>query len=176
MTNSHDRLSDPRNFGPGLWSAIHTEAAAATTPERKKSFLDFIYRQTSMLKCQACRHHATKYLSENPPEDYLDLQDSEGRETGLFEWTWIFHNTVNRRLGKPEVSREEANQLFLQPDSSICYTNCGEDVEGISTRPTKPLSGSAMYGTLPLKQRETRYIPTYSDKNRLRNRFLPKNN
>ena len=169
MSHTH-RLADPKVFGPGLWYAIHTEAAAATTPERKKHFIDFIYRETSSLKCQTCRTHATIYLTENPPEHYLEGKDPDGGEYTLFEWTWIFHNAVNRRLTYPQVSWREAKSFFIN-DSGICVANCGEDAGagiGSITPVQKPQSGSTMYGTLPPRKKEVRYVPTYSSSARSR--------
>lgn len=71
------------------------------------------------LPCNDCRQHASRYLSQNPPENYLGLVD------GLFIYTIKFHNFVNERLGKPILSEEEAKALYLNPN--ICYEDCGKE-------------------------------------------------
>lgn len=124
--NPYDKLSDPRSFGPGLWFSIHTMAADADTPEKKKHFMYYIRCIAKSLKCQKCHGHATEYIAKNPPEEFFNVTDeSTGKEIGMFKWTWIFHNTVNRRLGKQEIPLETAYSWFFT--SEVCTVNCGDD-------------------------------------------------
>ncbi len=131
LDESHASLDDgipekykkSTHFGPGLWFAIHTYAANATTVQRKRAFLDFIYIIVQNIKCQVCRDHATQYVQDHPPERMYNLVDPDGNEIGLFKWTWIFHNAVNRRLGYDEMSFEEAYSIFA-PGKPTCIKNC----------------------------------------------------
>jgi hypothetical protein len=48
-----------------------------------------------------CKEHFDKYIQQNPP-------DFES----LFQWGVDFHNAVNRRILKPQVTIEEAVELW----------------------------------------------------------------
>jgi len=48
-----------------------------------------------------CKEHFDKYIQQNPP-------DFES----LFQWGVDFHNAVNRRICKPQVTIEEAVELW----------------------------------------------------------------
>ncbi len=127
-----ERLADPRIFGPGSWFDIHVYAAEATTPERKRAFMDFMRLLAPKLKCKTCKDHAIVYLRDHPMENYLT------EEHGLFKWSWIFHNTVNRRLGKPEVDWTSALKLFVESDSGVCVQDCGDDGKEIKRQVSGP--------------------------------------
>ena len=159
-----DKLTDPRWFGPGKWDTIHSLAADAIDDRRKEFFLYFIHHLTSNLKCSVCRGHAMEYVLSNPPEDFLDLQDDSGREIGLFKWSWIFHNTVNRRLGKQEIDWPSVYRIYLadpQGNKHICIRNCGETIEKEDGSlyepplPNPPSPRNRVLGTI--RQEETTY-------------------
>jgi hypothetical protein len=131
-----EKFSKPQFFGPGLWFSIHTFAADATTQEKKKAFIDYMYLITALLKCADCRKHATQYISEHPPEDMPLEMDKDDVDVTMFKWSFDFHNTVNRRLAKKEMSWEEAYELFLSPNAAVCEDDCGEmTVTSIHERP-----------------------------------------
>ena len=131
----HIRLSDPLIFGIGIWFSIHIMAAAATTAERKKAFYIFIRTLVAALKCPTCRKHAMEYVKENPPEEFPYTTDEEGNDITLFEWSRIFHNVVNKRLGKPEYDFKSVYPIY-RPDPTLTEffgsaaepcKNCGID-------------------------------------------------
>ncbi len=111
-------------FGPGLWFAIHTYAANAITPERKTAFIDFMNITAYNIKCEVCRQHAIEYIRDHPPTQMFNLQNPDGQDIGLFKWTWIFHNAVNRRIGKHEMSFDEAYSIFEPQGIVPCLRNC----------------------------------------------------
>lgn len=125
----HIRLTDPNVFGPGKWDDMHTFGAAATTPDLKKSYCDYIRIITSSLKCMVCRKHAIEYVRDHPPEEFLNVLDENGQDIGLFKWSWLFHNAVNKRISKPEVDFKVAYAMY-EPESavsnSVCVENCGD--------------------------------------------------
>lgn len=90
-------------FGPGVWIAAHTYAANLPhTAEAGKGFIFFMETNINMLPCPVCRGHAQTYLKENP------LVFSEIDPQWAFKWGFIFHNAVNKRLGKPRLTYNEA--------------------------------------------------------------------
>lgn len=180
LAHPHDRLADPKVFGPGKWDDIHGLAARATTYEKKRECLNFIYFVTSTLKCKTCLGHATEYVKAHPPEEFLDVKDAYGRDRGLFIWTVNFHNAVNRRLGKPEVDEETAYTIH-GPENEICET-CGVEkadgaysaaYNGVTAIPNPPVYDFSVFGRnpAPLRSSPITYIPTYAKTYRM----TPKN-
>ena len=103
--------------GPGYWSALHKIGAQATNDEGKKFFMDYIKFIRTHFPCSDCKNHINEYVNANPIEPYLKDAD------GCFNWTWKFHNTVNRRLKKREVPFEEAVKIYKK-DEGVCSLNC----------------------------------------------------
>jgi hypothetical protein len=92
-------------WGAPLWSRLHSAAINAPAPREFKAVLD---RVRTSLPCGECAAHARNWLKHNPPPD---------DPAGLFAWTVQWHNDVNRRLGKPELSVEEATRRWTVTES-----------------------------------------------------------
>jgi hypothetical protein len=108
-------ISDPKVFGPGMWFVIHTMALEANDHDSKVAFVRMMMRLSNTLPCIECRKHFKDYIDKNSMERYWDKQD------GLFLWTIIFHNSVNKRTGKPSIDVETAKVMY-GPDGSHCNT------------------------------------------------------
>lgn len=100
--------TDPAYSGPGTWRIIHVGAKIA---EKVAWFQDLILMIIITFACDVCRKHASEYIDEYP------IPKEPGH---LFEWTVIFHNTVNTRLGKPRLTIGQARRLYetLEPRGS----------------------------------------------------------
>jgi len=121
-------------LGPGKWSDIHITAAWANTPEKVIWFNIWMRMLADNLECDECLGHAAAYITANPPEKAEDP----------FIWTWRFHNTVNRRLGKEEMSYETARNLYLEGGIRNCTTGCGgESGQTKSSSETAPATQTA---------------------------------
>ena len=109
-------------YGPGYWAAMHIDAFNAKTYETKITSSNTIARMITSFPCLRCRKHATEYASQNP---FIHAVNN-GDPMSLFRWVWKFHNTVNKRLGKPIMSFEEAVKKW--GDEAVCFeTGCGDD-------------------------------------------------
>lgn len=116
--------TDPTKFGPGMWISIHTLALRANTQEKKKEYVEEVISLVESIKCGECHGHATEYLKKNPIEKYFNVKDvKSGAEIGCFKWSWVFHNAVNKRLGKKELDFNTALMKYI-PSKEKC-TNCG---------------------------------------------------
>jgi Erv1 / Alr family len=104
------RTEPPPGSGPQLWAELHRWALTADLADAPQ-WLD---RFAARVPCGDCRRHWLAGVSDSPPP-------LESRER-LFAWTVARHNAVNRRLGKPEMSLEDARRLW---DSSPI--NPGDD-------------------------------------------------
>ena len=69
---------------------------------------NFIHGICVMLPCENCANHATAYIESK----HHELDDIVSSRSNLFKFFWEFHNTVNRRLGKSDVSLADAYAQF----------------------------------------------------------------
>jgi len=117
-------------FGPGLWFAIHTLARLAIDDKSIEYFIMFMKDLEKSLPCSICReNHYKPYLKSNPLHKDLLKADYKGRKNfGVFYWTWNFHNAVNKRLRKKEISIEDAVKIYyveVSDNISVCQS-CGK--------------------------------------------------
>ena len=103
--------SNPAIWGPSFWFTIHNGictypiSASLIQKERMKGFILGI---PVMLPCEICKVHATHYIDDIKKQ--LDIICS-GRDS-LFKWSVDFHNSVNKRNNKKEISYEEAYKIY----------------------------------------------------------------
>lgn len=103
--------ANPEVWGPAFWFTLHNGAirypihASPITKERMKQY---IAGMPVMIPCETCKEHATAHIENN----YNNLdQICSGRQS-LFNFFVDFHNKVNKRYGKPEMSYEDAYKLY----------------------------------------------------------------
>ncbi len=108
-------------MGPGLWFFMHKSAYNIQNREDTIKCLNIIKDIVNNLTCRECRKHAQEYLKSNKPEDYLRCKTQSGL-SGLFVWTVIFHNTVNKKLGYPLMDLSTAEILYSKETS--CENTC----------------------------------------------------
>jgi hypothetical protein len=120
---NHSRLHDPKYVGPGIWFSIHTLSANAKTPKEKENVIKQIRILQENFPCQECKTHFGKYLLNHPPEETI----RDTNEDSLFLWTVNFHNSVNYRLGKPQISYEEAKSIFMNASIFCMKASCDEE-------------------------------------------------
>jgi hypothetical protein len=87
-------------WGPIKWKELHAGGLCELPMDHEKQwFKNFV----EGLPCPDCRRHFEEFLNGHPP-------DFATRER-FFLWTVKAHNSVNRALGKPELSVEDAREL-----------------------------------------------------------------
>ena len=116
--------SDPVTTGPGLWYLIHLTAHDANTPQRIKEYIPFLRKIVAKHPCGVCRHHGSKYLNMFPPEKHINTK-RDGKLTGMFFHSWMFHNTVNDRLDKKIMPYQTDWDIFDSLDEKVCQKDCG---------------------------------------------------
>jgi len=106
-----EHTSNPNVWGPPFWFTIHNGickypiSASNIQKERMKGFILGI---PVMLPCEICKIHANNFIDDSKKD--LDLICSK-RES-LFKWSVDFHNSVNKRNNKKEISYEEAKNIY----------------------------------------------------------------
>lgn len=80
------------------WAVWHLAAADGR--------LDSRYAQELLKRigCGNCQQHARNYIARHPVPDQ-----------NVFAWVNAFHNDVNKAIGKPVVSLEQARQIWSVP-------------------------------------------------------------
>lgn len=101
---------EPTLWGPHVWAAIHVICLGA--PEHFKgeqlSYQKFFDSLPYVLPCAKCKEHLLQHLEKNPMDAAL-----AGGKTTLFTWSVQLHNAVNRSLGKPEMSVQDAHDHWI---------------------------------------------------------------
>jgi hypothetical protein len=104
-------------WGPSLWRTLHSIAFSISYDhdsfEKRKQFFDLIESLRTLLPCEECRLHFEAYVNENKPQKASDLA----------YWTFELHNSVNKRLGKPQYSFDDVSKLYLNKDAQ-CTMDC----------------------------------------------------
>jgi hypothetical protein len=104
-------LTSPEVWGPALWFLLHNssynydEKASPLAIERMKNF---ILGLPIMIPCKNCREHATAHIEKNID----NLEDVCSGRDSLFNFFVDFHNHVNKRYNKPEISYSDAKKLY----------------------------------------------------------------
>lgn len=125
MPKKENKFGDPDNF-TGIWFCIHILSLRAKTIESMRNFVNELVYILGKIQCDNCRNHALNYIKTNPIEKYFKLRDSRsGILIGMFYYTWEFHNSVNRRLGKKEMDFYTALQIY---SSAETCKDCGNDI------------------------------------------------
>ncbi|HEV2292452.1 MAG TPA: Erv1/Alr family FAD-linked sulfhydryl oxidase [Tepidisphaeraceae bacterium] len=83
--------------GPMMWKELHDRPNLPLEIERERAWLTAF---AGRLDCGDCRQHWLSLLTVDPP----DLSSP----AAYARWGVRMHNAVNLRLGKPEMSFEDA--------------------------------------------------------------------
>jgi hypothetical protein len=106
--NNSINTTDPSVWGPLFWFTLHN--GASTYPliankiyrERMKGFIKGI---PVMLPCVKCSGHAFEYINKN-------LDDIVSGRIKLFKFFIDFHNMVNKRHNKKEMSYDDVFAMY----------------------------------------------------------------
>jgi len=97
----------------GVWITCHKKAELHDHVGDRQGFVTYIKWLASVFWCDECAGHFRQYLRENPPEDdfYMSV------------YMFKFHNAVNKRLNRPEMTWETYVELYRTHPEKIC-PNC----------------------------------------------------
>lgn len=94
-----------------VWFLIHYIAfnlPEKLTPDIANSYKAMIVSLRYLIPCPECSTHMHQYLGENLIDDFLVSNRA------VFYWTWVFHNSVNKRLHKPSPSIKEISNIYYR--------------------------------------------------------------
>ena len=126
--HSEKALTNPGYIGPGVWYMIHFTAkkAGETGYTGKTKFVSLMSDLRENFPCLTCRKHIGEYIDSHP-FDAMWVRNHPGtqKDIGLFLWSVEFHNTVNKRLGKPVLTEDQAFDLYYNENNTLCSLDCG---------------------------------------------------
>lgn len=100
---------EPTAWGLYGWGFIHNVALGYPKEQTymiKENYRQFFHLIGDVIPCKSCSTHYKKMIADYPP----DLTDRDA----LFKWTVDIHNNVNKRLGKSEISYNDAYNIWLK--------------------------------------------------------------
>lgn len=101
---------------PGIWFQLHILGLKCRdgNKRKRKLFEETIEDHRNDFFCIHCRKHLDLLCKKIPLSSFSGTYDENGRDIGLFKWTWLIHNKVNRRLGKPTMAFNVALKMFSE--------------------------------------------------------------
>jgi len=87
-----------------LWKELHTRAITNTGASDAEYLASFRRRIPRYTTGCACQEFWINWIRACPP--------SYGPNNEYFNWTVKAHNAVNMKLGKPQISLEDAFKLY----------------------------------------------------------------
>jgi hypothetical protein len=109
--NNITKKSGPSLWGKPFWFSLHFGALNYTdspSDDMIKMSVGFITGIPVMLPCVICRNHAFEYINKRRDTLYKVSSSKES----LFRFYWEFHNEVNGKNGKRQISISEAYDIF----------------------------------------------------------------
>ena len=99
-------MSDDKRWGRGTWNGLQIIAAGVDDldSQNRKLVCSQIRFICSNLPCENCVTDAMDYINANPPENAANL----------FIWVWTFHNVVNKKLHRPEMSLQDCKDRIYR--------------------------------------------------------------
>ena len=102
--------SSPAVFGPPTWAYLHISTAhlpEQLNPVVADQVRKTLYALPLMVPCEACSLHSGNFMSANK-----DRLDSLKSGSDFFKFTVDLHNFVNTRLGRKQMSYEDAIAIW----------------------------------------------------------------
>ena len=116
---------DSSIWGPHAWFFLHSISfnyPETPTDTDKRNMLAFAINIGELLPCEYCKMHYQQYFTSNP------IQKNLSSRTALINWFIDLHNSVNRRLKKPEMSFDQVvsfyEKKYQKPSKAFAVWNC----------------------------------------------------
>jgi hypothetical protein len=110
---------ETENWGPVLWAILHALAEKSgnvSTPsfrdDEKRQWKNIIDGLPKIIPCPSCREHAEEWIRAHPIFDLKTPMNSSDLHVWLVDWFYEFHESVNRRLGKPSFDKGLLAQTY----------------------------------------------------------------
>jgi hypothetical protein len=94
----------PAVWGPIFWTTMHIVSlgySATPTSQEQEAAIQFYQSLAYTIPCPICRTHYRAILEEMPVQNAVKSRDD------LITWVFNLHNSVNKKLEKPEISFDQ---------------------------------------------------------------------
>lgn len=114
---------EPNMWGPIYWSFLFSTVLGYPLEpgiDVQSAYYRFFRLLEWVLPCGVCKANYAEHFRNIPLNFYLYSRKA------LMEWVLILHNEVNRSIGKPPLTLEQAIQKYLGPKFINCspYQEC----------------------------------------------------
>ena len=102
---------NPLIWGPSFWFTLHNGSlryALKPSPILKERMKQFVLNIPIMIPCEKCADHAQFYIESH----YDKIDEIVSSKSNLFEFFWKFHNEVNSRLNKQQITLQKAYDIY----------------------------------------------------------------
>jgi len=109
--NVMHKNTDPKLWGPHLWSYMHYSAANYPEYPSEKEIQDMVVWLKVLpvtIPCVSCKQHYGAYIENNKDRLYQICSS----KNDLFNFFVDIHNKVNERSGKPTMTYEDAKRMY----------------------------------------------------------------
>lgn len=109
------------------WYELHRAGAEAIDANGITRYKAQFASYNANFPCMTCRKHLNAWSAQHPIDNYVGYRDKNGRLIGMAHHSWVLHNDVNIRLGKPYMDWTTFERVWLTPEDEIesCSRNCG---------------------------------------------------
>lgn len=104
------------NWGPSFWTTLHI--IAYQTKKNINGFIPLVKQIVEKLPCESCVKDGLIYIKNHPLKKIALLPN--GDDISPFVWMCDFHNYVNRKLNKPEITWTDAYERFHNQSCDHC--------------------------------------------------------
>lgn len=128
-TNPASRLY----WGPRLWRVFHLLAEVSNRRDMYMLWVNILRMTAGIVPCDQCRTHIASYVTTHAfmRSARPHLITGEAVRTLAREDFREFHNAVNERLGKPQVTREQYAVLYPKTSRPAVLAEIGKLMEEI---------------------------------------------
>ena len=104
------------NWGPAFWTTLHI--IAYQTTKNVNTFIPIIKQIIEKLPCESCIKDGLLYIKTHPLKKIPLLPT--GEDISPFVWMCDFHNYVNRKLNKSEITWTDAYERLKKTPCQHC--------------------------------------------------------
>lgn len=99
---------NPNFWGPSTWKYLHSLSLAyPVNPTLKDKLEHRRFFKNLLLPCFSCEENYKKHFKELPIDDFLNTK------LDLAYWVYLLHSTVNKKLGKKNISFKKVLDIYL---------------------------------------------------------------
>lgn len=116
---SCSNVTNPEVWGQAFWFINHlgaNHAPEVIEGDKKRKYWGFIEGIPEMLACSNCSDHAREYIHKAAARKDQICSS----RTSLVQFFTDFHNSVNQRTSKPQLSTSEIERMF-SGDAKVQY-------------------------------------------------------